>query len=115
MIGERGITLSGGQKQRISIARVLLQERSIIIFDDVLSKVDNETRAKITNNLKKINNDMIKIYITQDLNNIPDKATVFFIDNKKIICDTQENLKNQNKDYNKLINICNNIIGESYE
>ena len=36
---------------------------------------------------------MIKIYITQDLANIPNKATVFFIDNKKIICDSQEKLK----------------------
>lgn len=115
MIGERGITLSGGQRQRISIARVLLQDKSIMIFDDVLSKVDNETRTKITDNLRKINKNMIKIYITQDLTNIPNKATVFFIDNKRIICDTQENLKKQNKNYNKLINICNNIIGESYE
>lgn len=115
MIGERGITLSGGQRQRISIARVLLQDKSIMIFDDVLSKVDNETRTKITDNLRKINNNMIKIYITQNLTNIPNKATVFFIDNKKIICDTQENLKKQNKNYNKLISICNNIIGESYE
>ena len=107
IIGERGITLSGGQRQRISIARVLLQNKSIMIFDDVLSKVDNKTKTKIIN--------MIKIYITQDLANIPNKATVFFIDNKKIICDSQEKLKIKNENYSKLIDICNNIVGESYE
>ena len=58
---------------------------------------------------------MIKIYITQDLANIPNKATVFFIDNKKIICDSQEKLKIKNENYSKLIDICNNIVGESYE
>ena len=115
IIGERGITLSGGQKQRISIARVLLQNKNIIIFDDVLSKVDSKTKTKITNNLNEVNSDIIKIYITQDLVNIPNTATVFFIDNKKIICDNQENLKKQNKNYSKLIDICNNIVGESYE
>ena len=115
IIGERGITLSGGQRQRISIARVLLQNKSIMIFDDVLSKVDNKTKTKIINNLNKFNSDIIKIYITQDLANIPNKATVFFIDNKKIICDNQENLKKQNKNYSKLIDICNNIVGELYE
>ena len=115
IIGERGITLSGGQRQRISIARVLLQNKSIMIFDDVLSKVDNKTKTKIINNLNKFNSDIIKIYITQDLANIPNKATVFFIDNKKIICDNQENLKKQNKNYSKLIDMCNNIVGELYE
>ena len=115
IIGERGITLSGGQRQRISIARVLLQNKSIMIFDDVLSKVDNKTKTKIINNLNKFNSDMIKIYITQDLANIPNKATVFFIDNKKIICDSQEKLKIKNENYSKLIDICNNIVGESYE
>lgn len=115
VIGERGITLSGGQRQRISIARVLLQNKSIMIFDDVLSKVDNKTKTKIMDNLNKINMNMIKIYITQNLNNIPEKAKVFFIDNKKVICDTQENLKVKNDNYSKLIGICNNIVGESYE
>ena len=57
----------------------------------------------------------IQTAMTQDLANIPNKATVFFIDNKKIICDNQENLKKQNKNYIKLIDICNNIVGELYE
>jgi len=47
VIGERGVTLSGGQKQRVAIARMLLQQAPIMIFDDSLSAVDAETDAKI--------------------------------------------------------------------
>ncbi len=112
ILGERGIKLSGGQKQRISIARTLLQNKDIMIFDDVLSKVDNETKEKITDNLKQYNNKMIAIYITQDLVKIPGNATVFFIDNKKLIINKQENLIKENENYSKLISICNNMLGE---
>ena len=47
IVGERGVTLSGGQKQRVAIARMLMQEAPIMIFDDSLSAVDAETDAKI--------------------------------------------------------------------
>ena len=115
ILGERGINLSGGQKQRISIARTLLQNKSIIIFDDVLSKIDNITKDKIKNNLKQYNKDMISIYITQDLSKIPNEETVFFIDNRKIIIDKQENLINKNENYYRLIEICKDIVGEINE
>lgn len=115
ILGERGIKLSGGQKQRISIARTILQNKEIIIFDDVLSKVDNKTKEKITYNLKKYNENMIAIYITQDLAKIPNNAIVFFINNKKLIINKQENLIKENENYSKLISICNNMVGETYE
>ncbi|KAA9034612.1 ABC transporter ATP-binding protein [Ginsengibacter hankyongi] len=51
MIGERGVTLSGGQKQRISIARALLKEHEIVLFDDCLSAVDAKTENEIIGNL----------------------------------------------------------------
>jgi ATP-binding cassette subfamily B protein len=52
MVGERGVTLSGGQKQRLTIARTLIRECPILIFDDSLSAVDTETDARIRVELK---------------------------------------------------------------
>jgi ATP-binding cassette, subfamily B, multidrug efflux pump len=51
MIGERGVTLSGGQKQRISIARALIKDHPVVIFDDCLSAVDAKTENEIITNL----------------------------------------------------------------
>lgn len=53
IVGERGVTLSGGQKQRVAIARMLMKEASILVFDDSLSAVDTETDNKIRKELKK--------------------------------------------------------------
>ena len=64
MIGERGVTLSGGQKQRISIARALVKNPSIVIFDDCLSAVDAKTEKEILNNLNNYLQDKTAIIIT---------------------------------------------------
>ena len=53
LVGERGVTLSGGQKQRVAIARTLMKQNDILIFDDSLSAVDTETDAQIRAALKQ--------------------------------------------------------------
>lgn len=53
IVGERGVTLSGGQKQRVAIARMLMQQAPIMVFDDSLSAVDSETDAQIRAALKQ--------------------------------------------------------------
>jgi len=64
MIGERGVTLSGGQKQRISIARALIKNPEIVLFDDCLSAVDAKTENEIVNNLYNFLHDKTAIIIT---------------------------------------------------
>lgn len=64
VLGERGITLSGGQKQRISIARAIIQDPKILLFDDCLSAVDTETEEEILSNLYKISKDKTTIIVS---------------------------------------------------
>lgn len=63
-VGERGVTLSGGQKQRISIARGLIKDPQLIIFDDCLSAVDARTEKEILGNLTRFLNHKTAIIIT---------------------------------------------------
>ncbi len=64
MVGERGVTLSGGQKQRISIARALVKEPEIVVFDDCLSAVDTATENIIISNFYEYLNNKTAIIIT---------------------------------------------------
>jgi ATP-binding cassette, subfamily B, multidrug efflux pump len=64
MIGERGVTLSGGQKQRISIARALIKNPQVVIFDDCLSAVDARTENEIVGNLYHFLQDKTALIIT---------------------------------------------------
>jgi len=64
LVGERGVTLSGGQKQRVSIARALIKESPVMLFDDCLSAVDAKTENKIVQNLNNFLQDKTTIIIT---------------------------------------------------
>ena len=64
MIGERGVTLSGGQKQRIAIARGLIKNPEIVVFDDCLSAVDAKTENEIVTNLYRFLQNKTAIIIT---------------------------------------------------
>ncbi len=64
MVGERGVTLSGGQKQRVSIARALIKNPDIILFDDSLSALDANTEHKILNYLNEVLENKTSIIVT---------------------------------------------------
>jgi ATP-binding cassette subfamily B protein len=70
VIGERGITLSGGQRQRIAIARALLLDPRILIFDDATASVDATTEAQIRQGLREATKDRTTIIIAHRLSTI---------------------------------------------
>ncbi len=83
MIGERGVTLSGGQKQRISIARALVKDPQIVVFDDCLSAVDARTEKEILGNLYRFLQHRTAIIITHRI------FTLFDFDNIVVLEDGQ--------------------------
>jgi ATP-binding cassette subfamily B multidrug efflux pump len=85
MLGERGITLSGGQKQRVSIARALIKEPKILIFDDCLSAVDTRTEEEILNNLGQLMNGKTSILIAHRISTIKNADTIIVLDEGRII------------------------------
>ena len=84
VIGERGITLSGGQRQRLSIARALLADPLIVIFDDALSSVDVKTERKIQDALEALLENRTAIFITQRLSTIKFTDWIVIMDNGTI-------------------------------
>ena len=84
MVGERGVTLSGGQKQRISIARMLAEQKEILIFDDSLSAVDTETDLKIRNALKNQEGKTTTIIITHRITTAKDADKIVVFEDGKI-------------------------------
>ena len=85
ILGERGITLSGGQKQRVSIARALLKDPVIYLFDDCLSAVDTETEETILSNLKKASQDKTTIIVSHRVSSAINADKVMVLENGKII------------------------------
>tara|TARA_B100000809_G_scaffold9521_1_gene9031 strand:+ start:20875 stop:22680 length:1806 start_codon:yes stop_codon:yes gene_type:complete len=85
LIGERGVTLSGGQKQRISIARAIIKEPKILIFDDCLSAVDTETEDIILTNLKKVMENKTSIIISHRVSSVKNADTILVLDEGEII------------------------------
>lgn len=103
IVGERGITLSGGQKQRVSIARALLKNPSILIFDDCLSAVDTETEEDILNNLKEIMDQKTTILVSHRISSIKHANHIIMIEEGKIIEEgTHDALCNKNGKYKNL-------------
>jgi ATP-binding cassette subfamily B multidrug efflux pump len=92
ILGERGVTLSGGQKQRVSIARAIIKNPKILIFDDCLSAVDTETEEKILSNLKKVSKNKTTVIISHRVSSAKNADKIIILDAGKI---TQQGTHNQ--------------------
>ncbi|MDH7462978.1 ABC transporter ATP-binding protein [Chitinophagaceae bacterium 26-R-25] len=85
MIGERGVTLSGGQKQRISIARALIKNPQMVVFDDCLSAVDASTEKEIIANLYAFLHHKTAIIITHRIFSLFDFDKIVVLENGRIV------------------------------
>jgi ATP-binding cassette subfamily B protein len=85
VLGERGITLSGGQKQRVSIARAIIKNPKILLFDDCLSAVDTETEEAILNNLQEICKDKTTIIVSHRVSSAKNADRIMILDEGRII------------------------------
>lgn len=84
VVGERGVTLSGGQKQRIAIARTLLKDNNILIFDDSLSAVDTETDAQIRAALRHEQKDVTTPIISHRVTTLSQADLILVLENGQI-------------------------------
>jgi len=110
MVGERGVTLSGGQKQRVAIARTLLKENDILIFDDSLSAVDTETDRAIREALQEARKELDKsattFIISHRLTTLAEADVIVVMQNGKVSqMGTHEELVNQEGLYKRIYQI----------
>ena len=106
LVGERGVTLSGGQKQRIAIARTLMKDNDVLIFDDSLSAVDTETDAMIRAALKKHSRETTTIIISHRVVTLSQADLILVLENGHITEQgSHEQLMHSGGLYSKIFNI----------
>jgi ATP-binding cassette subfamily B protein len=84
LVGEKGVSLSGGQKQRMAIARKIITEAPVLIFDDSLSAVDTETDRIIRDRLNKRNGSQTTLIISHRLSTLMEADRIMVLENGKI-------------------------------
>lgn len=84
-IGENGTKLSGGQKQRIAIARAILNDTKVIIFDEATSSLDNISQKVILQNIKPFLKNKVVIIVAHRLSTIKDADNIYIMNNGEVI------------------------------
>ncbi|KRQ86251.1 putative multidrug export ATP-binding/permease protein [Caloramator mitchellensis] len=110
LVGEKGITLSGGQRQRVTIARTVLNDYSVLVFDDSLSAVDTETELKIRRALKERSKETTTIIISHRITSVKDADLIIVMDKGKVTnIGNHEKLINEEGLYKKVWDIQSSI------
>jgi len=110
-VGEKGVTLSGGQKQRLAIARTIINEVPILIFDDSLSAVDTETDINIRSALKKRAQNTTTLIITHRVATAKDANRIIVLEDGRISqLGTHDELIKQDGLYRRIYDIQTRII-----
>lgn len=112
LLGENGIFLSGGQKQRIAIARALLKDSKIIIFDETTSALDNITQEKIKQTIYKLKKEHTIIFVAHRLSTVVDADEIMFVEKGKIaMTGTHKKLIEECSGYKQLY-LCEDAIND---
>ena len=112
IIGERGIKLSGGERQRVGIARALIKNPSILIFDEATSSLDTENEALIRQSIEKASKGRTTIIIAHRLSTIKDADKIIVMEKGKIVGEGKHNeLLKTCKTYQRLINSQTVMVG----
>lgn len=110
LVGERGVSLSGGQKQRMAIARTIISNSPIVVFDDSLSAVDTETDISIRNALNKRRNKATTIIISHRISTVAEADVILVIQKGQIVQrGNHQSLIKEEGLYKRIYNIQNSL------
>lgn len=113
LVGERGVTLSGGQKQRVAIARTIINDYPILVFDDSLSAVDTETDANIRKALKSRKENTTTFIISHRISTLSEADIILVLDEGELVqTGTHEELIAQQGLYRRIWDIQNSLEEE---
>ncbi len=113
IVGERGVTLSGGQKQRLTIARTLIRECPVLVFDDSLSAVDTETDARIRVELKSRRRKATTLIVSHRISTLSEADRILVIEDGRITATgTHQELIRQPGLYKRVYEIQNALAEE---
>jgi ATP-binding cassette subfamily B protein len=113
IVGEKGVTLSGGQKQRVAIARTIIKNPRILIFDDATSSVDLETEAEIRQALENLMENRTTFIIAHRIQSVEHADLIVVLDKGRIIqSGTHDELLAQEGVYRKIYDIQTQIDAE---